>query len=341
MNPPGTEFLGLAFLLVATAATFLMFYQWGFPYDKVEHQSQAPSWLTPTLRIMGYLYLLIYIYMMWTMVPRLWTYQIELPARTVAHLVLGIAIGAMLLIKICIVRFFKYLEKTLAPILGVGIFVSTVVLVGLALPSYFREAYLHRTAFSSERQEKLQSLLELAGLTKPAERQRLADAEGLQKGRQILLNQCVQCHDLRAVLVKPRTPANWRSTVERMANRSAFVAPIDDDDQWRVTAYLIAISPTLQKTVQLGRQQEQTNSNTRLAIHAAQHKKENYDPALAHELFEVLCSQCHDLTDVDALPPETDLEVRELMERMIDNGLEANEQELTQLMHYLSERYVD
>ena len=99
MNLPGTEVLGLAFLLVATAATFLMFYQWGFPYDKVKDQSQAPSWLTPTLRVLGYLYLLIYIYMMWTMVPRLWTYQIELPARTVAHLVLGIAIGAMLLIK--------------------------------------------------------------------------------------------------------------------------------------------------------------------------------------------------------------------------------------------------
>ena len=57
MKPASTESLGLAFLLVATAATFLMFYQWGFPYDKIKHQSQAPSWLTPTLSVLGYLYL--------------------------------------------------------------------------------------------------------------------------------------------------------------------------------------------------------------------------------------------------------------------------------------------
>lgn len=48
---------------------------------------------------------------MCAMIPRLWTDQVELPARTVAHLVIGIAIGAILILKISIVRFFKYLEK--------------------------------------------------------------------------------------------------------------------------------------------------------------------------------------------------------------------------------------
>ena len=33
MSSLGTEILGGIFLLVGTAATFLMFYQWGFPYD--------------------------------------------------------------------------------------------------------------------------------------------------------------------------------------------------------------------------------------------------------------------------------------------------------------------
>ena len=31
MSSLGTEILGAIFLLVGTAATFLMFYQWGFP----------------------------------------------------------------------------------------------------------------------------------------------------------------------------------------------------------------------------------------------------------------------------------------------------------------------
>ena len=340
MNALGTEVLGIAFLLVGTAATFLMFYQWGFPYDKDNHQSQAPPWITLALRALGYLYLFIYLYMMWAMIPRLWTYQVELPARTVAHLVLGIAIGAILILKISIVRFFKYLEKSLVPTLGVMLFICTVLLVGLALPSYAREAYLHRAAFSDERQSQLQTLIERAGLTDPAERDRLAGPDALQQGRKVLLDQCVQCHDLRAVLVKPRTPANWRSTVERMANRSAFVAPIDTDDQWRVTAYLIAISPSLQKTAQLERQQQQATSNARLAAHEATSEENNYDPQAAKELFEVLCSQCHELEDVDALPPETDEEVRELIERMVENGLEADEDELAQIIRYMDITYL-
>ena len=111
LNALGTEVLGIAFLLVGTAATFLMFYQWGFSYDKDLHRSEAPPWVTLSLRILGYLYLFISPYMMLAMIPRLWTDQVELPARTVAHLVIGIAIGAIFILKISIVRFFKYLEK--------------------------------------------------------------------------------------------------------------------------------------------------------------------------------------------------------------------------------------
>ena len=131
-----------------------------------------------------------------------------------------------------------------------------------------------------------------------------------------------------------------RATVERMANRSIFVAPIDDDDQWRVTAYLIAISPTLQKTVQLERQQQQASSQARLAVHDAQNGSDDYDPAAAREVFEVLCSQCHDLADVDALPPETEAELHELMERMVENELEASEEEMAQAMRYMQETYL-
>ena len=147
-------------------------------------------------------------------------------------------------------------------------------------------------------------------------------------------------HDLRTVLVAPRTPANWRSTVERMANRSAFVAPIEDDDQWRVTAYLIAISPTLQKTAQLERQQQQATDQALLAVHDALSEESGADPQEAKELFEFLCTQCHDLEEVEAWPPEDDEEIRELVERMVDNGLEASEYEMAQLMRHMNERYV-
>ena len=41
LNALGTEVLGINFLLIGTAATFLMFYQWGLPYDKDLHRSEA------------------------------------------------------------------------------------------------------------------------------------------------------------------------------------------------------------------------------------------------------------------------------------------------------------
>ncbi|MDE0977671.1 MAG: hypothetical protein OR999_10370 [Arenicellales bacterium] len=53
------------------------------------------------------------------MVPRLWSYQVELPARTILHLALGISIAALLILKLVIVRYFKHMEAKLASPLGI------------------------------------------------------------------------------------------------------------------------------------------------------------------------------------------------------------------------------
>ncbi len=91
----GNSLLGIVFLALAAALTFLMFYAWKFPFDHETCKSEAPPVAIHTHRILGYLFILIYLYIMWNMVPRLWSYQIELPARTVLHLALGISIGAL------------------------------------------------------------------------------------------------------------------------------------------------------------------------------------------------------------------------------------------------------
>ena len=127
MGGIGNEVFGLAFLAVATALVLIMFKVWGYPYDKATNKSTAPRSLVFTHRLLGYVYVAIYVYLMWDMVPRLWTYQVELPARTVAHLVLGIAIGGILIVKLSIVRFFKHMETTLVPLLGTALFLCTLV----------------------------------------------------------------------------------------------------------------------------------------------------------------------------------------------------------------------
>ena len=212
-------------------------------------------------RLLGYGYLAIYVYLMWQMLPRMWSYQVQLPARTVAHLVLGMAIGATLIVKIVVVRFFKHLESTLIPALGTFLFIATVLLIGLALPFSLRETFLQRAAlrgevFGEDRQERVRTFLPLAGLDDEARIARLSSRQGLLDGRRVLQSKCIQCHDLRTVLARPRTPDAWRETVRRMAARSTILNPIAESEQWEVTAYLIAITPTLQRTVQLLRQQE-------------------------------------------------------------------------------------
>jgi len=107
--------LGIAFWVIGLANTLLMFKLWGYPFDHERMVSSAPRSLMLLHRILGYVFAAIYIVLMLQMVPRLWTYQVELPARTVAHLVMGIAIGALLFVKILIVRIFRHLESTTAP----------------------------------------------------------------------------------------------------------------------------------------------------------------------------------------------------------------------------------
>ena len=353
MGGIGNEVFGLVFLGVAGALVLIMFKIWGYPYDKTTNKSTAPASLVMTHRALGYLYVAIYVYLMWDMVPRLWTYQVELPARTVVHLTLGMAIGGILIVKLSIVRFFKHMEATLVPLLGTALFLCTLVLAGLALPLQFREAYLRDSAlmgdvFSEERIARVREQLPKAGLDDAAQLDVLATSDSLLSGRRVLIEKCVQCHDLRTVLARPRTPQAWRSTVKRMADRSiTAMFPIADHEQWEVTAYLVAISPTLQSTLRDKRMMDNNNAMAQRA--AATTAKifmaegidtSSFDSAAAKEVFETTCSQCHPWEQVEWIPPESKMATVELVQRMVRNGLVASDDQLADIVRYVSLTYV-
>ncbi|MEE8366100.1 MAG: hypothetical protein V3R76_09955, partial [Gammaproteobacteria bacterium] len=198
----GNTIIGIVFLALAAALTFLMFYVWKFPFDHESLKSSAPPRVITSHRLLGYLFVIIYIYIMWNMVPRLWSYQIELPARTVLHLALGILIGALLIIKLVIVRYFKHMEARLAPILGSGLFICTFLLVALVMPFSLREAYLESIALGDDsmiesRIRRVRDLLPGAGLKDEKLLEALSTKKGLITGRRILTAKCIQCHDLR------------------------------------------------------------------------------------------------------------------------------------------------
>jgi hypothetical protein len=236
MDTFGNAVLGLIFLGLSFTSTFLMFKLWGYPFDHNTHKSSAPRPLMLLHRAIGYVYLAIYIYLMSQMLPRLWTYQVELPARTVAHLMLGMSIGVIVVAKIAIVRFFKHLESQMVPILGTALLLSSVLLIGLSAPIAFREHYLStRSAagatFSVENLQRVRTLLPQAGFASSVPLDEISNKLALQIGRRVLVKRCVQCHDLRTILVRPKTRTSgarlwhawpsarcWRSRLENKNN---------------------------------------------------------------------------------------------------------------------------
>lgn len=264
---PRNAVLGIAFLVLGVAATFLMYHLWGHPYDERTRTSAAPRWAMWLHRGIGYGFAIVYVAIMWDMVPRIWTYQVELPARTVAHVMLGFTIGFLLIVKISIMRFFRHFEEWM-PYLGTTILLCTVLLLGLSLPGWFRErAWAHGAPggdpYSAASRARVARLLPEAGLPDEAKFDELAGERALRGGRDVLLGHCVRCHDLKTILDRPRTPEGWWSTVERMAEKPALFGPLTDEQMFRVTAYLVAITPELQRSVKRRRAEEVARGDAR------------------------------------------------------------------------------
>jgi mono/diheme cytochrome c family protein len=349
MNAISNSVLGIAFLGVAVAATFLMYHLWGYPYDKEKLQSSAPRALIHLHRGLGYAYLILYVYFLVQMVPRLWNYQIEFPARTVVHITLGMLIGVILVIKLAIVRFFRHMEARLLPFLGTSLLICTALLIGLSAPFAVRERYLRAAVLSGYAAdpvnlERVRTLLSQAGFTKRDELERLTSPDGLERGLAVLTHKCVTCHDLRTVLVRPRTPDNWRAIVQRMSERSAQFETITEAEQSQVTAYLVAIAPQLQRASRAKRTQAESADKSAQAMQragsllAAVEAKSSLGDA--KRIFQSKCSQCHDLKQVDDSPPKSDQQVRNLVSRMVAEGLSGTPEELAAIMWYLGKRYV-
>ena len=378
MSTATSTILGLIFLGLANASVFLMYKLWGYPFDHETRTSAAPKSLMFIHRAIGYAYLILYIFMMWHMVPRLWNYQVELPPRTVAHLMLGITIGVLLLVKVAILRFFRHFEEAM-PYIGTALLICTYLLIGLSVPFTLRESVrqVSSSVFSDASLQRTHTRLQMAGLPPDAPLDKLATRRKLREGQDVLLKKCVQCHDLRTILARPRTPPDWVRTVDRMAIKPMIGEPISLEDQWTVSAYLIAITPELQVSAKEQRRQRMQASQAQNALAVLTNPDEvggevivnpdevivnpdevivnpdeveetsetpvedAYDPEAARELFEITCSLCHDLSDVDNVPPTSEEETTELIARMIDNGLFLEEEDIKIIARYMNETYVN
>ncbi|WAS94357.1 hypothetical protein [Nannocystis punicea] len=346
--------LGLLFLVVGTAAVFLMYYLWGFPFDKATRTSAAPPSLMRLHRQLGWFYISIYIVLMFEMVPRMWNYQVEWPARTVAHMCLGMGVGFILLVKVVILRFFRHLEEWM-PALGTSLLACTVMLAGLSMPHAFREMALASEmgdVYGDENRERVKKLLQAAELPSEAPVDELASAASLRAGRQVLLKKCVACHDLKTILDRPRSPLDWVGTVDRMVIKPSFNEPISEFEGWQVTAYLIAISRDLQRSLKERRAAEEQREQADAVLAAPPPgaappvatepaPAPAIDAAAARKTYESVCSQCHELSEVEKAPPTSEAEVIEVIRRMVDdNEMKATPEQVTHIEFHMIKVFV-
>ena len=344
--------LGLLFVILAVAATILQAWLWSFPMEPdpggpdPNGKSTAPKVWTLAHRVMGALFCIIYVFMMWHMVPRLWEYQMELPARTVMHACVAIILGVLLVTKISIIRWFQHFGKAL-PALGLGVLTCTIILAMLSLPFAFRAHGMLAEVYTPKNLSRVKMIL--SGLEVPPEYppELLTTEESLLEGREVLTRQCAVCHDMRTILVKPRTGKAWQKIVRRMAEKPNLGPKIEERDVHTVTAYLVAISPDLQESVSIKRRESRDRKAAAAKAVAAavepvptpsEGKPES--TVDVKELVETRCTECHEMTDVEEHGGDDKEGWAKVVQQMIeDEEAELTPEEATLIVDYLAKEY--
>ncbi len=69
------------------------------------------------------------------------------------------------------------------------------------------------------------------------------------------------------------------------------------------------------------------------------------DLGAARALFEETCTMCHELDEVEHYPFQTEKDIADLLERMVDNGLEVTAEVTAQgsktIAWYLAQTYLE
>jgi cytochrome c5 len=353
MSISTSMWLGILFLVLAVTAVVLQAWLWGPKFwNETTKKTAAPkAWLRVHAAV-GYTYGIIYVVMMWNMFPRLWEYQYELPARTVFHAVIAIVLGVLLITKIMILLFFRHFEEAL-PRFGFAIMLCTVCLISLSVPHAARALDLQGRIADPDNIARVEQILGEIDLGEAApDVAELTSHSGLQKGRDLLVNKCVSCHDMRTILLVPRTGARWHELVVRMQDKpDPFSSdPLTDDEVPYVTAYLVAITPDIQasrkRKVEEERTREAVEQKTVAAMAMAPNPAtDTAAPSLAVDagkgkaILDGRCVDCHELEEVESFGGADIAGWAKVITDMVEEGAEITEEEARVLAPYLASIY--
>ena len=347
MSTTVSMWLGTAFLLLAIAAVLLQAWLWSPKFwNETTKKTEAPKAWLRVHAACGYTYGIIYVAMMIEMFPRLWEYQYELPARTVIHAVVAIFLGVLLICKIAILIFFRHFEEAM-PRYGFGILACTVILISLSLPHAARALDLQGRIADPENMARLELVLQEVDFGEAqVDLATLTTEESLVRGREVLVNKCVTCHDMRTILIQPRTGQRWLEVVTRMKDKPDPFASeaLTDEEIPFVTAYLIAITPDIQQSTKRKREGERERNQMQEKTQQVLADMPAQAPAEAPALDEVAaktaldhrCTECHELSEITEHGGDDVGGWSKVIADMVEEGAEVADDEAKLLAAYLA-----
>lgn len=343
--------LGIAFLVLGVAAVIIQAILWNPDkyWDPVKKKTHAPKFWLNVHKYIGYTFGLIYVVMMWQMVPRLWEYQVELPARTIIHAMAAIILGVLLITKIIILKFFRYFEESM-PQIGMGILICTVLISALSIPHAVRGTGLIPLSLDAANRERVARVLSDIKFKDAVPVDQLVSDAGLRRGREVLAKECVRCHDMRTILAKPRSGANWYRVIDRMLDKpSIFDKPLDPKDVPYVTAFMVSITPNIQESskeklasvgdAKIVESTMEANLNTGEG-EERDVKAPDLSPADAKSLYQKRCIDCHMEKEVLDHGGDTEEGWAQVVRRMIvEQEMVISSIEAIQVAKYLAATY--
>jgi hypothetical protein len=184
--------LGASFVVVGLCATVLQLWLWTFPMVPDPHGvdpngvTTAPRPWRIIHRLLGYLFIGLYLVLLSQMVPRLWNYDEDAwNGMSIAHALIGAAIGPVLLFKIIVLRRIQKIGKSLRP-LGLTVFALSLLAVAIVAPPAFA-----------------------------------LQAPDNNQARNAVLTNCTQCHGLSKVVSEDGDREDWLDVLEDMAENAA------------------------------------------------------------------------------------------------------------------------
>lgn len=144
------------------------------------------------------------------------------------------------------------------------------------------------------------------------------------QGRPLVLEACVQCHDLRAIVSQRKPEEAWRRTVNEMIWRGAPLMPGEADI---ITKYLTSWRAGVQPALA-----------ARPARRMQPPRETPLPPGPGRELVLGACVRCHVLT-VTTSQRKTAAEWRGSVERMVRLGAPLNGTEIEVVTNYLSRSF--